>query len=179
MNLLTVENGIEWCSSRSVACVQREPLVTLRLQQSFGEPTTISLPVQALDLAGISYVLTQMEGFSTPKEFMLFLVDWNMWSEQIDAIGGSIFNNIRSNANNPGSWNEAPSHVCEISQLPDLQAMLFTVFAFGWDAYLIPDTGECLIEVNHDGWLRGWATSPTGFDALKLMLQPWPLIQNQ
>ena len=106
---------------------------------------------------------------------MLFLVDWDIWNQSFEAIAARIVGGLRATAGSSATLIDAPAHVCNAAQLVDVQALLFTALAFGWDAYLVPDTGECLIEVSHDGWLRGWATSAATHQAVNVMLQPWKI----
>src|SRR4051812_6927793 len=104
-------------------------------------------------------------------------MDWDIWSRAFDAIGSSILHGIRAKSSEYRNPWEFPGHVCKSLELPDLQAILFIVLAFQWDAYLLPDTGAFLVQFSHDGWLRGWASSDVGQEAMRTLLEDWPTIQ--
>ncbi len=176
MKVLTCDEVAEWCADKGVRLLPKERSVMprLRLVAPVGDAVAIMVPAEALAQIRLSLVLTFADGFDAASEYLLVLSDWDFWSPEYEAIGSSLLSGLRAKSSEYRSAWESPAHVCDRSQLPDLQAILLLVLAFQWDAYLLPNTGAFLVEINHDGWLRGWASSDVGRDAMKTLLGDWP-----
>ncbi len=147
MKTLTEQECSDWCAQRNVVGPKRH----LRPGAASGAVFTISLPKLGLDAIGLSAVLSaQLEDTGHPKT-LLWLTDWGMWSEEYDVVGIRLWEHLLRSTVHGASIAAWPGIVFEESETIDQRVFLVTGMLYQWDVVLVPDHGNYIVRVSHDG----------------------------
>jgi hypothetical protein len=95
---------------------------------------------------------------------LVWLTDWDIWSETIERVGLELLRGVRNSDN---AVRETPAHLFEPSEQVGTHVLLSLIMLFQWDAFLIPPVGRTIVRASHDGYVEISANSPEDMTFLK------------
>jgi hypothetical protein len=125
----------------------------LRLAYESGHPIGVEIPAPTTTqrLLALGYVLLASAG-EGEAEFpggLLWLNEWDIWSESFERVGWRIAQRLRGIAKVP-SLRDAPAHLFGPDEFIDAQALLLLPMLFQWDAHFVPSSGEFFVYASHE-----------------------------
>lgn len=152
MRLMDSAECAQWCSERGIDSTTARHL---RFSGLAEPPSDIALPQKALEVVGLTNVLsTYLSGGQHPRS-LLWLVERGMWSEEFESVGARLWDRLAQGyGRGTASGVPTPGLVFEANETEDERAFLLTVILFQWDAALVPEHGRYIVQVSHDGYVR-------------------------
>jgi hypothetical protein len=149
MKLIDKKACLEWCSDREIKSFGITQICFARNQ---GTKVVIPLPKEFLKCVSLMLALEAIFEESTSNS-LLWIRDWDMWSEKTDGIGIAYWKHFRPDAGRELLL-EFPGHLFSTGDGESLRALLLLPIVFQWDAQWFSNSGESIISIKHDGLLE-------------------------
>ncbi|MBK7785614.1 MAG: hypothetical protein IPJ57_14110 [Gemmatimonadetes bacterium] len=158
MELLSDEQAIRWCAERGLQPVNELP--STRIGFPGGESYRLRLAVagSATEVVGLGYALamTAVPGDDETafQGGLLWLQDWDIWSETTERVGHLLLNSLRQSAQGASPVRTSPAHVFHRSEFIEAHAALAVALLFQWDAFYVPVIGAFYAFLSHHGQIE-------------------------
>lgn len=172
MRLLKTEGATEWCEARGIAV--NPGRIPNRLgfanRDELGLRVTASREgLRAVDLANV-LLRSTLGGDDDEEDFpggLLWLQDWNMWSETTERVGLMLLERLRGTETLATDLRAAPAQLFAPSEFVLAHASLTLPILFQWDAYVIPPREGLFMFISHHGHVDVVSSSETLHERLR------------
>jgi hypothetical protein len=158
-----------WCEKRSISVSENRFLHYGDLKLGF----TIELPEKPYRLPAIAAWLLPDSEEAPFQGALLWVREWGIWAEHTEEAGMKIMEALRQAHGETRTLKAAPAMLFGPEELRDLHAFFIQPLLFGWDAFMVPASGEYFAFNSHDEviclvtkteekrgalmrWLKGW-----------------------
>jgi len=147
MKILTDQEVSAWCSHHGIE-KQGRKLV-------FGRPyenwVVIDMPKMATERMMLCIDLLLLGGVDESITDLIWISTWRIWSDWNDDFGEFMVAKLRAQADEaPSPLGEASGHLLSLDERTLSTALLWQMMLFNWDCFLVPATGEHIVECSHD-----------------------------
>ena len=165
MNTLTDAEVGSWCNAVGVSLKDWR---TLCFANATGGTFEFNVPETAAAIIAFVIATTETDDeLGIPSSsHLLWLRDWDIWGADSEAIGSKSLSCLRSTFGELRPLLGASGHVFIASERVAFQTFLVQPLFFEWDAYIVPSSGEYILELSHDGWMRVGGRSAEVTEAL-------------
>lgn len=170
MQALTKEEVFTWCRRRSVNVTDDGHLYfDAREHRSIA----IDLPEKAYRLVALANALLPY-GQSVPFDgALLWIRQWGVWDELVERAGLRVMEVMRQIHGVTPPLQESPGHLFAAQELTDLQVCFVQPLLIGWDAFLVPSSGDYIVATSHDETTCVLSRTPQVHQQLLRELRPW------
>jgi hypothetical protein len=98
---------------------------------------------------------------------LVWLADWNIWSETTERVGQRLLEALRG-GNAAPALSDSPASLVTEGELVDTQALLALPILFQWDAYFIPASCRFVAFVSHHEFVKLGSRDDSSFDSLMM-----------
>lgn len=150
MRILTDELARKWLEDRGIQTSD-----TRRLSFNVGKTQTVlSLRApttrEAITALPVNIVGVLSSAVDEQSGWLLWLRDFDIWSEQTEEIGWKLVDSLAESSHQPGLNLNSSALLFEPDETISLKAALLVPILFQWDAYLISGDGTTFVTIDHD-----------------------------
>lgn len=146
MKALTADDVYAWCGARSVA-VSSDNYLYFELNR---QCIAVDLPKKPYEVVALVNELLPYTVNNPFEGALLWLREWGIWSELVERAGFRVMELLRRADGVIRSPEEAPRYLFDALELVDLQVGLLQPVLIGWDAFMVPDSGDYIVATSHD-----------------------------
>jgi hypothetical protein len=113
----------------------------------------LNYPETPLRVTYAARLLSMLGTFADESRFngaLLWLRLWNIGSAQLEKSGWKMVERMRMGFGELRPLGEANVHWFRSDEVAELAAFIVPCFVYGWDAYVMPSTGDCFGFISHD-----------------------------
>lgn len=169
MKALTSQEAKTWCEQRSIG-VGKDGFLY------YGEPKlgfTIELPEKASRLTALAAWLLPESEEAPFQGALLWVREWGIWAQHSEEAGMKTIEALRLTHGETRPLKAAPAMLFGPEELRDLHAFFIQPFVFGWDAFMIPVSGDYFVFNSHDEVICVIAKTEKKRTTLITELQDW------
>jgi len=152
MRVVDDQSFERWVRLRDVDMVGRK----LKLQGEIPEFVVLEIPDSAQQQMVLSGDLFALGGFDDDLEEGLWITLWDVWNSWNQQLGEEIVTRLRSDDGVRLTLEQASAQILRGTERTLAVAILCQILYFGWDAWLVPNGSQYLVECSHDGLI--WIT---------------------
>ena len=119
----------------------------------FSEPyrfwVAFEIPESAKDRMGLCRDLLLLGTSAQPIADLIWISTWGIWSTDHDDFGEFIVTRLRSQSGKIHPLDNKSGHLFEPEERLLSSAILWQTMNFNWDSYLVPDTGDHIVKIDH------------------------------
>jgi hypothetical protein len=171
MKALTKEQVILWCEHKSVT-VSNVGLGYLYFREH-RRCIAIELPQKPSQVVALANSLLPYSETNRFEGALLWIRLWGVWSELVEQVGFRVLDCVRQIHHETATLAEAPGYFFEDQELVDLQVCLVQPLLVGWDAFLVPESADYIVETSHDETTIIMSRTPEVHERLLAELRPW------
>jgi hypothetical protein len=146
MRILSDNEAVKWLSERYI---QADSNRRLFFQDT--ESTDEMLLSQPLRREAVTALAVNLVGIlNTGTEWLLWLQDFSIWSDDIDEIGWKIIDSFAQIAEQPKLDSNSSAMFFGPDEMVTLKTSVLAAILFMWDAYLVNGDGNTFVRFNHD-----------------------------
>jgi hypothetical protein len=170
MRAMASDEAKAWCEKRSISVSDNRFLRYGGSKLCF----TLGLPEKPSRLVALAAWLLQRSDETPFQGALLWIRQWGIWSKGSEEAGMKIMEALRQAHGEMKPLKDAPAMLFGPEELRDLHAFFIQPLLFGWDAFMVPVSGEYFSFTSHDElicvvakteeclrglmkWLRDWA----------------------
>lgn len=148
MKFFTTEEAKSWCEARGLT-------VTVDRYLRYGAESsscfTLGLEEKPSSLIGLAdHLIPTWE--DVPFEgALLWIRERRIWGDHSEKTGDVIIEQMRLAAGEKAPLEERPGHLFGGDEVYETHAYFLVPVLFGWDAFLIPESGDYFAFISHDG----------------------------
>jgi len=170
MKALKKEEVRSWCQQRSVSITDDDYLYFDARERRC---IAIELPEKPYQLVALANALLPY-GESVPFQgALLWIRQWGVWNELVERVGFRVMEATRLIHGEKKPLEEAPGFLFNAQELTDLQVCLVQPLLVGWDAFLVPESGDYIVATSHDETTCVLSRTPQIHQRMLGELQPW------
>ena len=169
MKALTNERIKSWCKDRSVAVTSDNYLYFPESRRCIA----IELPQKPYELVALANALLPYSESSPFQGALLWMREWGVWSECVERAGLRVMEMLRRVNGDTTRPEEAPGYLFGSQELIDLQVALVQPLLVGWDAFMVPESGDYVVATSHDETTSVLARTQQTHDSILAELKPW------
>lgn len=170
MQTLAKEEVFTWCRQRSVKVTDDGHLF---FDARDRRCIAIDLPEKPYTLVALANALLPY-GQSAPFEgALLWIRQWGVWDELVERAGLRVMEVTRRIHGITRPLKESPGHLFAPQELIDLQACFVQPLLIGWDAFLVPSSGDYIVATSHDETTCVLSRTRQVHQQLLRELRPW------
>jgi hypothetical protein len=137
-------------------------------------PVRVTTPTKSLEQVAFAYSLLMSSVHSDEEQDfpggIIWLQDWNIWSEIPERVGMALFDGLRGFAGFATPIDEQLAILYDSSELVRLHSALVLILMFQWDAHYIPSAGGFFTFASHEGYVDIHPRSDAHRHALEVRL---------
>jgi hypothetical protein len=111
----------------------------------------IRFSIEGLPNARIALARMLVSWFGEFRDCEFWISEFGIWPSSEDR---NLYRRLRSSHGDSRELYEAPAHLFEFSEKPDLETYLGVAMLFGWGGHVVPDPLRVYLYLSHDGWLH-------------------------
>jgi hypothetical protein len=164
MQLLDDKEAARWCAARQLV-VTHDWINRLAFQRGYPVGVRVRVPNTDRQSVAVAFVLLTAAAHGE-EEFsggLLWLQDWDVWSEVMERPGRTLLAALRSPDSRASDFKAAPAHLFEAAEFALAQATALLPILFQWDAWFVPATPECFYRISHEGYVEARFRTASGF----------------
>lgn len=169
MKALTKEQVESWCKTRSVAVTSDNYLYFPESRRCIA----IELPEKPYELVALANALLPYSAAVPFQGALLWVRQWGVWNELVERAGFRVLEMMRRLQGDTRPPEEAPGYLFDAHELVDLQVCLIQPLLIGWDAFMVPESGDYVVATSHDETTSVLARTPQIYESMLAELQPW------
>jgi hypothetical protein len=150
MNVLTDEGAQKWLEKCSIR-VSNSGRLSFSSEK---EPTVLPLAAPATRDAVTALAVNLVGVLSPPAseaaDWLLWLTDFDIWSNEIEEVGWRLIDSLMESAQQPKLNPNSSALLFGSNETPSLEAALIVPILFMWDAYLVSGKGTTFVNIDHD-----------------------------
>ncbi|HTV58668.1 MAG TPA: hypothetical protein VMJ93_07330 [Verrucomicrobiae bacterium] len=175
MKSLRKEEASAWCQQKSIAVTKDEYLYFSGSRHCLA----IELPDKPYELVALANALLPYSETVPFRGALLWIRQWGVWNELVERAGFRIMEVMRSVHGDARRLEEAPGYLFDAQELVDLQVCLIQPLLIGWDAFMVPESGDYVVATSHDETTCVLARTPQIYQSMRAELQPWNPREDQ
>jgi hypothetical protein len=170
MKALKIEEIRTWCQHRAVKITSDDFLYFDARERHCIAIELPEKPYQLVALANALLPYTQSVPF---QGALLWIRQWGVWNELVERAGFRVMEITRRVHGDTSTLEEAPGYLFDAEELIDLQVCCIQPLLIGWDAFLIPESGEYVVATSHDETTYVLSGTAQTHKRIFAELQPW------
>ena len=172
MKTLTIEEIRDWLQQRPVQLTNDDRLYFDVHERGC---LAIELPEKPYQLVSLANALIPHDyDESAPFQgALLWIRQWGVWNELVERVGLRIMEVMRRSPGGSRPLEEAPGNLFGEQDLIDLQACFLQPLLIGWDAFLVPESGDYFVATSHDETTCVVGRTQQIHENLRVRLQAW------
>jgi hypothetical protein len=170
MKALRKEEVFAWCQQRSVKITSDDYLYFDGQERRCIAIELPEKPYQLVALANDLLPYTQSVPF---QGALLWIRQWGVWNELVERVGLRVMEVMRRAHGETRPMGEAPGLLFDRQELVDLQVCFIQPLLVGWDAFLVPESGDYVVATSHDETTCVLGRTLQIHDRILAELQPW------
>jgi len=168
MRALSLEEASKWCENRRL--VMKESY----LRFSVGPTRAVVLPLPGAPHKVPWFIVNLLDiDLNSPTEYLLWIREWEIWSEWMTEIGIDHLEQLRRAHGIEAPLSEKPALLFEKSDVKGAVFLSMLPVLFSWDAYLIPRDRDHFAFISHDEWACVYVSDERGQEAILSKLREW------
>ena len=170
MKALRKEEVRSWCQQRSVNITDDDFLYfDVRQRRCIA----IELPEKPYQLVALANALLPYTESVPFQGALLWIRQWGVWNELVERAGFRVLEVMRLIRGDRTPLEKAPGFLFDAQELSDLQVCFLQPLLVGWDAFLVPESGEYVVATSHDETTCVLSRTPQIHERILGELQPW------
>jgi hypothetical protein len=170
MKALKKQEARTWCDHKSVRVSSGDYLY---FDMGDRHCIAIDLPGKPYQLVALANALHPYSDSVPFQGALLWIRQWGVWNELVERSGIRVMESMRLVHGDTTPLEEAPGYLFDAQELIDLQVCLLQPLLIGWDAFLIPESGDYLVATSHDETTCVLARTKQTHERMLAELQPW------
>ncbi|HUY15518.1 MAG TPA: hypothetical protein VMX16_18090 [Terriglobia bacterium] len=175
MKALTKEQAQSWCKARSLTVTGDDYLYFPESRRCIA----IELPTKPYELVALANALLPYSEASPFQGALLWIRQWGVWNELVERAGFRVMEIMRRLHGDARRPEEAPGYLFDAQELVDLQVCLIQPLLIGWDAFMVPESGDYIVATSHDETTCVLARTPQIHERMLAELQSWNPREDQ
>jgi len=147
MEALTKAEVFEWLRSRSISVTNDGYLYFDGYDRRC---IAVELPKKPYRVVALANELLPYNELIPFQGAILWVRQWGIWSELVERSGFRIMEMVRQVHGSSKSLQEAPGYLFDAPEVIDLQVCLLQPLLVGWDAFMVPASGDYIVATSHD-----------------------------
>jgi hypothetical protein len=176
MKALRKEEVRTWCQHRSVKVTKDDYLY---FDSHERRCIAIELPEKPYQLVALANALLPYTESVPFQGALLWIRQWGVWNEFVERAGFRVMEVMRRVHGDSRPLEEAPGNLFDEQELIDLQVCFIQPLLIGWDAFLVPESGDYIVATSHDEITCVIGRTPQIHERLLAELQPWNPREDQ
>jgi hypothetical protein len=160
------EHLSRWCAEHGYALENWTPALA-----SDADAVSVDLPVPSGVQAVTEFLDALVSTGVGSAEILVWIRDWTIWNERAQEIGLRHLSLLASSADSEREAGDGHIYLLEQSDWSAAIALLLIPVLYSWDAHLFNSSGNALVDISHDGFVRVWLSRND--QALNARLKPW------
>jgi hypothetical protein len=169
MKALTKEQVRSWCTARYVNVTNDNYLYFPRNRHCIA----LELPDKPYELVALANALLPYSESAPFQGALLWIREWGVWNGLVERVGFRVLEIMRRMHGDTRRPEEAPGYLFDAQELVDLQTCLVQPLLIGWDAFMVPESGDYIIATSHDETTCVLARTQQVHASMLAELQPW------
>jgi hypothetical protein len=175
MKSLTKEQAESWCKARFLAVTNDGYLYFPDSRRCIA----IDLPEKPYELVALANALLPYSEAAPFRGALLWIRQWGVWNELVERAGFRVMEIMRRVHNDTRRPEEAPGYLFDAQELVDLQVGLIQPLLIGWDAFMVPESGDYIVATSHDETTCVLARTLQIHESILAELKPWNPREDQ
>ena len=146
MKLITDHEVAIWVARRGIEKRERK----LMFSNPHGPWIVFESPVSAKERIALCEDLRLLGNSNESASHLLWISTWRIWSDWFDDFGEFMVDHLRGQPGAVMPLSEKSGHILGRNDAMLATAILWQTLLFNWDAYLVPESGEHIVECSHD-----------------------------
>jgi hypothetical protein len=170
MKFLTAEEATNWCRMRGLDVDARsQSFYSLSGSHTF----SIGIQERVTDTVLLSDYLVPTWEEVPFTGALLWITDYGIWGENSEKTGSVMIKHMRLGNGGPPTLHEKPAHLFAPGEVYETHSYLLLPILFGWDALLVPETGDYFVSISHHGIAEVVCRDAQIYEQLRKRLQDW------
>jgi hypothetical protein len=172
METLTIDKIRSWLEQRSVKITSDDYLYFDVPEHCY---LAIELPKKPYQLVSLANALIphDYDGSAPFQGALLWIRQWGVWSELVERVGMRVMEVMRRSHGHSKSLEDAPGILFTGVDLIELQVCFVQPLLIGWDAFLVPESGDYFVATSHDETIHVVGRTQQIHENLRARLYPW------
>jgi hypothetical protein len=146
MKLMTDSEVAVWCAQCGIEQRGRK----LTFSNPYRSWIAIELPALTTERIALSGDLLLLGNSGETGESLIWITTWKIWSTWYDDLGEFVVTKLRAQGGEARPLIDQSGHLLTSGEGVLSTAMLLQTMLFNWDAFLVPSTGDHIIQNSHD-----------------------------
>jgi hypothetical protein len=165
-----------WCQRRSIRVTSSGHLYFDAHERRC---IAIELPEKPYQLVALGNALLPYAESVPFQGALLWIRQWGVWNELVERAGLRVMEIVRGIHGDSTPLEEAPGYLFDAQELIDLQVCLIQPLLIGWDAFLVPESGDYIVATSHDETTCVLSRTAQTHERILAELQPWNPREDQ
>jgi len=170
VKFLTTEEAKGWCQARGLKVTADR---YLHYEPDSPHCFTIGLEDKPSSLIGlVDRLLPTWE--DVPFEgALLWIRQRGIWGDHSEGTGEAMIGQMRRSKGEQRSLGELPGHLFARDEAFEAHSYVLIPMLFGWDAFVVPESGDYFIFISHDGVAEVMARTADKVEELRQRVEDW------
>jgi hypothetical protein len=151
VNFFTTEEAKSWCEARGLKVTADR---YLHYDPGSSSCFTVGLEEKPSSLIGLADRLIPTWEDVPFEGALLWIRERGIWGDYSENTGAVIIGQMRAAKGERAPLEERPGHLFGPDEVYEAHAYFLIPVLFGWDAFLIPESGDYFAFISHDGVAR-------------------------
>lgn len=170
MRFLTTEEAKSWCQERALSVSANQ---YLRYNHDSQHCFTVGLEIKPSRVIALAdYLIPTWEDVPF-QGALLWIREWGVWGDYAERAGAMIVKQMRLAKGERAPLEERPGHLFGPDEVFEMHSYLLIPLLFGWDAFVVPKSGDYFIFVSHDGVADVVTRTANGAEELRRRVHDW------
>ncbi|HKW57375.1 MAG TPA: hypothetical protein VJN42_08450 [Candidatus Acidoferrum sp.] len=169
MKALSKGEVLDWCRTRFISVSENDYLYFPEARNSIA----IELPEKPYQLVKLANVLLPYSESVPFQGALLWIRETDVWDKLVERVGFRVLELMRRFHGNAQSMEQAPGYLFDAQELVDLEVCLVQPLLIGWDAFMVPESGDYIVATSHDETTCVLTRTPQIHGKLLAELQIW------
>jgi hypothetical protein len=148
VKFFTAEEAKSWCEARALKVTAH---MYLHYEQESTHCFTIGLEYKPSSIIGLANRLVPTWEEAPFAGALLWIRERGIWGDHSERTGGTMIHQMRLAQGQRATLEVSPAHLFGPDEVYETHSYFLIPVLFGWDAFLIPESGDYFVFVSHDG----------------------------
>jgi hypothetical protein len=169
MKALRKEEVRAWCQHRSVQVTSEDYLYFDQVRHCI----SVELPEKPYQLVALANAFLPYTETVPFHGALLWIRQWGVWNKLVEQSGLRVMEVMRLIHGDTRPLQEAPGYLFDSRELIDLEVCFVQPLLIGWDAFLVPVSGDYIVATSHDETTCVLSRTTQIHRRMLEELQPW------
>jgi hypothetical protein len=170
MKFFTMEEAKGWCRARGLKITADR---YLRYELDNAHCFTLGLEEKPSRVIALADYLVPTWDDVPFRGALLWIRERGVWGDYSEKTGAMIIQQMRLAKGEGESVERRPVHLFGSEELIEMHSYFVIPMLFGWDAFVIPESGDYFIFISHDGVAEVVARSGEKVEELRQRVKSW------